>query len=111
MLTKTKQGYYKIGKPIYEETAKKMKESYNGYSNYETWNVNLWYDSDEGLYSTKLDLIKQARGNVRKLANLIESNVEFWFQENNSFGDLDSIRKISKVNWLEIARFWAEEGY
>ena len=27
MLTKTKQGYYKIGKPIYEETTQEMKES------------------------------------------------------------------------------------
>lgn len=25
--------------------------SYNGWSNYETWNCNLWLDNDEGCYS------------------------------------------------------------
>lgn len=29
----------------------KEEEQYNGWSNYETWNVALWIGGDEGLYS------------------------------------------------------------
>ena len=28
-----------------------MEQEYNGWSNYETWNVALWIGNDEGLYS------------------------------------------------------------
>ena len=29
--------------------------SYNGWKNYETWNVALWIDNDEGLYNWAKD--------------------------------------------------------
>jgi hypothetical protein len=30
---------------------KLAQETYNGWSNYETWNVALWIGNDEGLYN------------------------------------------------------------
>jgi hypothetical protein len=29
--------------------------SYNGWENYETWNVALWINNDEGLYNLAMD--------------------------------------------------------
>lgn len=34
--------------------------SYNGYPNYPTWNVNLWLSNDEGSYHAVQDLVRQA---------------------------------------------------
>jgi hypothetical protein len=30
--------------------------SYNGWTNYETWNVALWINNDEGLYNLALEV-------------------------------------------------------
>ena len=35
--------------------------SYNGYSNYETWNVCLWLDNDPGTYHYWRDRIAEER--------------------------------------------------
>jgi hypothetical protein len=36
-----------------------MAEKYNGYKNYQTWNVVLWLNNDEGLYRAYRDHKRQ----------------------------------------------------
>ena len=32
--------------------------TYNGWANYETWNVNLWLQNDEGYYSHAVEILR-----------------------------------------------------
>jgi len=37
-------------------------ETYNGWKNYETWNVSLWLGNDEGLYLAMGEYVEESKG-------------------------------------------------
>jgi len=66
--------------------------TYNGWTNYETWNVALWINNDEGLYS-----IAQQCDDYQDFVDALEA-VSF-----NSLKTPDGVSfKDPKVNVLEI---------
>ena len=99
---------------------------YNGWSNYETWNVALWLDNDQGTQDMVREWAEEAwkdaeeaqppyltreRHATRTLADQIEEYIE----ENNPLaGDASMYSDIltanlHEVNWAEIAKGAVEE--
>lgn len=98
-------------------------KTYNGWTNYETWNVKLWLDNEQGTYELQKEMVRQSRQTPKvdvwtkeettrfTLADLLKDFVE----ENNPlandasmYSDLMSAA-LSEVNWQEIADSILEE--
>ena len=78
---------------------------YNGWTNYETWNVNLWIQNDEGFYNAM----------VEELRDILDRHESDW--ENVSLAEVrglirdvigsktpDGVRTNDpEINWVEIS--------
>jgi hypothetical protein len=78
-------------------------EKYNGWANYETWNVALWYNNDETIYDMIYEMIKHKQPD-----DLTESAAREVIIDAFSNFDLkqtpDDVKLSSKeINWNEIA--------
>jgi len=88
-----------------------MSEKYNGWSNYETWCINLWMDNEEGTYEHFQQLAINA-DDVYELSQQIKEYHED--AASTVLGDhagvmADLLRgALSEVNWQEIAKHWIE---
>ena len=84
---------------------------YNGWSNYETWNVALWLDNEQGSYDEARDMARRARSE-HDLAGQLKD----WVHEMapdlgaSMFADLLGAA-LSEVDWYEIAEHYYEETH
>lgn len=82
--------------------------AYNGWSNYETWNVALWLDNEQGSYDDMRQAARDAgKGNEYKLSQTIKDYV-LEFQPDlgaSMFADLLNAA-LSEVDWYEIAEHY-----
>ena len=82
--------------------------TYNGWTNYATWNTALWVDNEEYTYFTRIDEQKRI---VEWTAALVESFVREVFPDGTpDMQDGVMMRDgLNAVNYEEIATHWNEE--
>jgi hypothetical protein len=71
---------------------------YNGWTNYETWNVALWLGNDEGLYCAYREALECEPFTADSLAALVMNEL---LPEGTP--DFEGPADYREVNWQEIA--------
>lgn len=92
------------------------RKEYNGWTNYETWNLNLWLGEDSWQPWTERaqELLDDAEGDreeaARKLADEIEADMVDNAPDMGGFyGDILSAA-LREVNFLEIAEHYVADA-
>ncbi len=100
------------------------EKGYNGWSNYETWNVALWIGNDQGSYNESYRMAQSAWDEAeadrtftrveRATLDLAES-FKVWIEGENPLGRDVSLfsdllgAALSEVDWHEIAEHCIED--
>lgn len=100
-----------------------MSDGYNGWTNYETWLVNLWMDNEKGSQDFFREQAKEIYDGPRNvyrhhMTREADASLQFadwlkaWHEENRPelpgvYGDLLGAA-FSAVNWDEIARHYID---
>jgi hypothetical protein len=92
------------------------RKEYNGWTNYETWLVNLWMDNDEGSYrywrSTTQEVYEEAEEEgtftrreqaILDLSDRLREEHEEALPEVEGYASDLLNAAMSEVNWYEIA--------
>ena len=87
-----------------------MSDKYNGWTNYETWNVKLWIDNDEGSYNYWKERTEEIADDAEErdaaelaLADVLKAEHEETLPELTGFAADLLNAAFGEVDWYEIA--------
>ena len=91
---------------------------HNGWTNYETWAVNLWMDNEKGQQDYWIEEVQMALKQdnpvmhfADRLKDEHEEAADYMLkQAHYETGPLSDLLNgaLSEVNWREIAQFWID---
>ena len=89
------------------------KNGYNGWSNYETWNVALWIDNEPGTYEERRRMGREASDK-----NAFADSLKTWVRD-ELMPDLGASMAadllgaaLDEVDWYELAEnFWGDDEH
>lgn len=86
-----------------------MTDTYNGWTNYETWVANLWMDGDEAYWRDGAESCMRTEDNDKESATYTLSQMMRDFYQDcmpdltGMYADLLGAG-LSRINWYEIAK-------
>ena len=76
--------------------------NYNGWTNWETWNLNNWIQNDEITYHKWRDTARLLE--PQQLAYALQEDFDSYLDDMPNGWHRDALgQALSRVNWLEIA--------
>lgn len=72
--------------------------TYNGYTNRQTWALNLWFTNDYGMYQSALAWAMHAKGDADTFKQMVRGT---WHEMDTNMR-LDIGADLSGVNWQEV---------
>jgi hypothetical protein len=92
--------------------------TYNGWTNYETWVTALWIDNDQSSYYHRCSLVEQIKEEYsqkdQRIYQLADS-LKDWIEELNPIADTANLftdllnSALGEVDWQEIAENFLSE--
>ena len=104
---------------IIDERNNMTEEKYNGWTNRETWLVNLWFDNLDDLidFDILAENCKNREEAIEEVADAIRAFIEQdpdrpEFIDSSFWTDLyTSDKSLDKINWLELAEYLIPEDF
>jgi hypothetical protein len=82
--------------------------TYNGWTNWATWNVNLWIDNEEGTYRAKQQFLRRASTiNAYTVAEFCRDVLTAFYGREHT-PDMEP-RDMANVDWEQIAEHFIVE--